>query len=222
VAILGSLTAVGLLGIGQNKGGGPGGGFEVAVPGNAVLFGFFLALTIAISFMEEKNGGTFRRLCAAPVSRGALLCSKLVPYFLVGMVQMTFLFGFGRLVFGMEIGGSHLALGTLSAAVVLCATSLGLLIASFSGTQKQVGGVGSIVLLVMGLVGGAMVPRIAMPEVMRSAGLATPHAWALDGYYDVILTEGAGVADIGVEVAALLGFALVFAVIGALRFRFED
>ncbi|MBT8495250.1 MAG: ABC transporter permease [Deltaproteobacteria bacterium] len=197
------------------------GGFELSVPGNAVLFGFFLALTIAIAFLEER-GGTFRRLCAAPVPRYKLLLAKLAPYFLVGLVQMAFLFGFGRLVLGMEIGGSYLALILLTCAVVLCATCLGLLIASFSGTQKQVGGIGSIALLIFGLLGGAMVPRITMPELMQTIGLATPHAWALDGYYDVILRQGSTVADILPETAALLGFAAVFAAIGAARFRFES
>jgi ABC-2 type transport system permease protein len=197
------------------------GGFELSVPGNAVLFGFFLALTIAISFLEERHGGTFRRLCAAPVPRYRLLLAKLAPYFLVGLVQMAFLFGFGKLVLGMEIGGSLLALAILTCAVVLCATSLGLLIASFSGTQKQVGGIGSIALLILGLVGGAMVPRIAMPELMQTIGLATPHAWALDGYYDVILRQGSTVADVLPETGALLGFTVLFAAIGGTRFRFN-
>ena len=122
---------------------------------------------------------------------------------------------------GMKIGGSYAALAVLTTAVVVCATCLGLFIASFSGTQKQVGGIGSIVLLILGLIGGAMVPRIAMPELMQTLGLATPHGWALDGYYDVILRKGATIADILPEAGALLGFAAVFAAVGAARFRFE-
>lgn len=196
-------------------------GFQVAVPGNSVLFGFFLALTVALSIVEERKTGTFRRLLAAPIRRRALLISKLVPFFIIGAAQMAVLFGAGILLFGMRVGGSPLALIVFTLVVVLCATSLGLLIASFSGTQKQVGGVGSIFLLVMGLVGGAMVPRAIMPDSIQLIGLMTPHAWALDGFYELLVREGAGLADVAKEIGALLGFSALFTVVGAVRFRFE-
>jgi ABC-type transport system involved in multi-copper enzyme maturation permease subunit len=195
--------------------------FQVSVPGNAVLFGFFLALTVALSFVEEKQSGTWRRIMAAPISRPAILVAKLVPYFLIGCAQMTVLFTIGALVFGMKIGGSLAALAALTAAVVLCATALGLLIASFGGTQKKIGSIGSICILVLGLLGGGMMPRVFMPEVMQTIGLATPHAWALDGYYDLLLRDGAGFSDVWRSIVMVLGFALLFGGIGAARFRFE-
>lgn len=196
-------------------------GFQVAVPGNSVLFGFFLALTVALSFGEERRHGTWRRLLAAPIRHSDVLLAKLVPFVLIGLVQMLFLFGTGALVFGLVVEGSLIALILLTMAQVLCATSLGLFIASFGGSEKQVGGVGSICLLVMGLVGGAMVPRMMMPGAMQSVGLATPHAWALDGFFDVLVRPGTGVIDIVPQLAALAGFTLLFGVIGTLRFRFE-
>lgn len=196
-------------------------GFQVSVPANAVLFGFFIALTCALSFVEERRSGTFRRLMASPVSRPLILVSKLVPFAVIGGIQMTFLFATGVLLFGLRIGGSVAALITLTGAVVVCATALGLLIASLSGTEKQIGGIGSTTLLLMGLAGGAMFPRMIMPKALQTFGLVTPHAWALDGYAELLVRDGAGIADIAPQVAALLGFALVFGVLGALRFRFE-
>lgn len=196
-------------------------GFQVSVPGNAVLFGFFLALTVALSFVEERRIGTWRRLLAAPISRPAVLLAKLVPFALIGVIQFVFLFGVGALAFGMQVAGSALALCVLTLAVVLCATALGLFIASFGGTEKQVGGIGSIIILVMGLLGGAMIPRPVMPETMQSIGLIVPHAWALDAYYAVLIREGTGLADIWREVGALCGFTAAYALIGSLRFRFE-
>jgi len=196
-------------------------GFQVSVPGNAVLFGFFLALTVALSFVEERRSGTWRRLLAAPVHRPTLLVAKLVPYFLVGLVQMGFLLGVGALAFGMQVAGSVVALCVLTVAVVFCATGLGLFIASFGGTEKQVGSVGSIIILVMGLLGGAMVPRMVMPESMQQIGLAVPHGWALEGYYDVLIREGTTLGDIGVPILAVFGFGVVFTVVGALKFKFE-
>lgn len=196
-------------------------GFQVSVPGNAVLFGFFLGLTVALSFVEERRTGTWRRLLAAPVSRSTLLIGKLVPWFLVGLVQMAFLFGVGAGAFGMNVGGSLLALVALTMAVVACAVALGLFIASFGGTEKQVGSIGSIALLVMGLLGGAMIPRMAMPDTMQIIGLATPHGWALEGYYALLIREGATLADIAPAIGGVCGFAVLFAVVGAWRFRWH-
>jgi ABC-2 type transport system permease protein len=195
--------------------------FQVTVPGNAVLFGFFIALTTAVSFVTERRTGTWRRLLAAPVPRWKALLATLVPYFIVGLVQLTFLFGVGAVGFGMRIAGSVPALAVLSIAVVLCAVSLGLLFATFATTERQIGGVGSVVLLVMGLLGGCMFPRLIMPAFMRSVGHAVPHSWALDGYYDVLVRQDTTIADIAPSILALLAFAVVFAGVGVWRFRFE-
>jgi len=195
--------------------------FQLYVPGSAVLFGFFLALTVGVAFVHERRSGTFRRLLAAPVRRPLVLVAKLVPYYLVGLAQMGFLFGLGILVFGMEVGGSALALAILTGAVVFAAVSLGLFIASFGGTERQVGAIGSVCLLVMGLLGGCMVPRALMPASMQKVGLFTPHAWALDGYYDVLVRAGTGLADLAIPIAAVLAFGLAFATVGSLRFDFE-
>jgi ABC-2 type transport system permease protein len=196
-------------------------GFQITVPGNAVLFGFFLSLTVGLSFVEERKRGTWRRILAAPVDRRLVLVAKLVPFFLVGLIQFTFLFGIGAIVFGMRIAGSTVALVALTASIVLCATSLGLAMAAIGGSEKQLGGVGSICLLVMGLLGGSMVPRFVMPPAMRTAGLFVPHGWALDGYYDVLVRPGTGLADVAPQIAAILGFAAVFATFGVIVFKYE-
>ena len=195
--------------------------FQLTVPGNAVLFGFFLAMTVAMTFASERRTGTWRRLLAAPVPRWKALVGTLVPYFVIGLVQMAFLFGLGVLVFGMQVAGSVAGLVALCVAVVVCAVCLGLAFASVGGTEKQIGSTAPVVLLVMGLLGGCMFPRIAMPPFMKSLGLVVPHSWALDGFYDVLVRQGTSLADLAPSIGALLGFGLLFAVLGLARFRFE-
>jgi len=195
--------------------------FQVTVPGNAVLFGFFLAMTVAMTFASERKTGTWRRLLAAPVPRWKALVGTLVPYIVIGFVQMAFLFGLGAFAFGMQVAGSLVGLVVLCIAVVLCAVCLGLVFASFGGTEKQIGSTAPVVLLVMGLLGGCMFPRIAMPPFMKSLGHVVPHSWALDGFYDVLVRQGTSLVELAPSIGALLGFAALFAVIGLARFRFE-
>jgi len=196
--------------------------FQITVPGNAVLFGFFIALTCALSFAEERRSGTWRRLLAAPVPRWKLLVAKMLPYAALGMMQVGILFAIGALGFGMQIGGSMAALIVLTIGVACCATALGLVIAAFSSTEKQISSLGSVLILTMGLLGGCMVPRLLMPRMVQQIGLAVPHGWALDGYYTLLVHRGAGFADVAGPIAAVYGFALAFAIIGVRRFRFDS
>lgn len=195
--------------------------FQISVPGNAVLFGFFLSLSVALSFAQERRTGTWQRLLAAPVPRWHALAAMLVPYFFIGAAQLAFFFTLGALGFGMEIAGSHVALIALSLALVYCAIALGLLFAAIGGSERQLGGFGSVTLLVMGMLGGCMVPRQAMPPFMQSLGLGVPHGWALDGYGDVLSLAGTTLGDVAPSLAALLLFGTAFAAIGLARFRFE-
>lgn len=195
--------------------------FQVTVPGNAVLFGFFIALTTAMAFLGERKSGTWRRLLAAPVRRSTALLATLVPYFLVGCCQLVFLFAVGATLFGMRVAGSLPALVVLSLCVVYCAVSLGLLFASIATTEKQLGGIGSVLLLVMGMLGGCMVPRLVMPPFMKTIGMFTPHAWALDGYYAILVREGTGFAEVAPSLVALGLFGTAFATLGLALFRFE-
>ena len=195
--------------------------FQITVPGNAVLFAFFISMAVAITFAHERHTGTWRRMLAAPVSRWRMLIGKLVPYFLISLVQVAFLFGLGAGVFGMKVAGSVTALVVLTASVSLCSVSFGLLVASFGGTERQIGSTVPIAILVMGLLGGCMFPRMFMPGIMKTIGLGVPHSWALDGYYAVLIKSGTTVATIAPELAALLAFAAGFALLGLWRFRFE-
>src|SRR5262249_15610466 len=143
-------------------------GFQVTVPGNAVLFAFFVSMVVAVSFAHERHTGTWRRLLAAPVPRWPALVGKLRAYYLISLGRVAFLFGIGIGVFGMKVAGSPTALIALTLCVSLCAVCFGLAIASFGGTERQIGSTAPIAILVMGLLGGCMFPRILMPAFMKN------------------------------------------------------
>ena len=195
--------------------------FQVTVPGNAVLFAFFLSLAVAITFAHERHTGVWKRMLAAPVPRWQALIGKIVPYLLISLVQLTFLFGLGVGVFGMKIAGSIGALVLISIALSLCSVTFGFLVSSFGGTERQIGSTVPVIVLVMGLLGGCMFPRMFMPAFMKQIGNAVPQSWALDGYYDVLIREGTGVAQIAPQLIALVGFSALFTMLGLWRFKFE-
>lgn len=195
---------------------------EQNVPG-WLLFGvFFIAQVLAGSLARERADGTFRRLLAAPVSRAGALLGKVAPFLLVNLGQVAVMTTVGVLVLPL-LGAPRLALGGHAAAMLgitlaasLTATGLGLLLA----TVERVAGFGSLLVVTMAALGGVMVPRRVMPHALAELGLLTPHAWALDGYQQV-LVRGAGLPGVLPNLAALLAFAIAFFALALWRFRWE-
>jgi len=193
---------------------------EQNVPGYTIYGVFFIIQTIATSLFREKNEGTFRRLQAAPLSNLALLAGKLLPYFLINLIQIALMFTVGVVVFHINLGSNPLALVLLSVASGAAATGLGLLLASLTKTQEQAGSLGALLAIMLSALGGSMVPTFVMPQFMQTLAKFTPHYWALNGFQDVIV-RGLGVADILPVVGILMAFAAAFWAIAIWRFKFE-
>jgi ABC-2 type transport system permease protein len=193
---------------------------EQNVPGYTIYGVFFIISAIANSIFRERNDGTFRRLQAAPLSKAAILIGKLLPYYLINLLQIVVMFTIGVLVFHIGLGHDPLALVMVSLAASAAATGMGFLLAALGRTQEQVGNLGTLISVVMAAVGGMMVPSYVMPHFMQTISRFTPHAWALSGYQDIIV-RGLGVVDILPAVGMLMLFALVFWAIGIWRFQFD-
>jgi ABC-type multidrug transport system permease subunit len=192
---------------------------EQNVPAYTIFGVFFIVLTLASSFLQEKKDGTFQRILAAPLSKAALLVGKLLPYYLVNLVQITLMFIVGVIVFGMKLGYLP-GLVIVSLALAAAANGLGLLVAALGKTEAQVNGLSVLLAITLSALGGMMVPAFIMPGLMKSLSLFTPHAWALAGYHDIIV-RGLRIKQILPEVGVLLGFASFFFIIAFWRFRFD-
>jgi ABC-2 type transport system permease protein len=201
-------------------------GVQIGVPGFAVLFIFLTAQITARSIYDEKRTGTFRRLLASPLGKWPMLVGKLIPNFVVVVLQVVFLFAAGIFLLplmgldALRLGDDIPALVLLVLSVALCCTTLGILIAAIARTEAQIGGVAALVLWVLAFLGGAFIPLFLINESMATLGQVTPHYWAVTGFYD-LLTRGQGLAAILDSIGVLLGFSAVFFVIGAWRFEFE-
>jgi len=194
--------------------------FQQNVPGYTIYGIFWIVSLLAGSVLQEKRDGTFRRLLVAPMNRAVMLAGKLVPYYIINLIQLAIMLGASSLLFGMSLGYSPAGLVVVSLAAAATATGLGVLVSALARTEAQVGGLTVLLLLTMSALGGCFVPRFIMPEWLRTIGLVTPHAWALDAYQD-LLVRGYGLLEVLPKVGGLAAFAIVFFAIGVWRFRFE-
>lgn len=186
------------------------------VPAWLIFSMFFVVVPISAVFIAERQHGTLQRLATQQVSFGLILVGKLLPFFVVNQAQAVVMVLVGRYLVPLAGGealvlpgsGSALfALWLMAAAVSVAAVAWALLIASLARTAEQAtvfGGVGNIL---MGAIGGIMVPKFVMPAGMQALTQLSPMAWALDGFHRVMLRNGDS-SDIVLPATALVCFAL--------------
>lgn len=197
---------------------------SVYIPGFAVLFIFLTAQTTAQSIYEEKKTGGFRRLLAAPIGKPTVLAGKMTPNFITGMVQIIVLFGAGIIVFPvlglnrMALGNDPLALVLVCMIVLLCSTSLGVLIAAIARTEGQISGLSAVVLWIFGFA-GIWLNQMPSTGFFEPISKVIPHYWANLAFLDLFV-RGKDLADIAPRILILLGFTVVFFTVGVWRFDF--
>jgi ABC-2 type transport system permease protein len=192
-----------------------------ATGADSTIYGiFWIVSLLAGSVFQEKREGTFRRLLVAPMRRPVMLAGKLVPYYLINLLQIAAMLGLSSLLFGVSLGRSPVGLVAVSLAAAATATGLGVLVAALARTEAQVGAIATVLLLTLAVLGGCFIPRWVMPEWLQTLGLLTPHAWAVDAL-QALMVQGQGVLDVLPSIGALAAFAALFFGLGVWRFRFE-
>ncbi len=204
----------------------PFSGPNVTVPGFTVLFVFLAAGSTAMSIYNEKKVGSFRRLMAAPVSKAELLLGKMLPAFIIAVIQVIVIFVVGVFLLpllgleGLTLGEDPLAVALIVIMMALCAAGLGVLIAAFAKTEGQIGGGAAVLLWAMGALGGAFFPTFLLEGFLGQAGKAVPHYWAGKALFGV-LARGQTLTNITTELAVLFGFTVLFWLVGVWRFDFD-
>jgi ABC-2 type transport system permease protein len=194
---------------------------EQNVPGYTIFGIFFIVQVIGTTILKEKEGGTYDRLLTVPISPSRMLFGKLLPFYLVNIIQVAFMFLFGYFVFGISLGECFAGLFLVTLATAATANSLGLLIASISQTTEQMGPLSSLILICMATIGGIFIPFFEMPKLLQSISFLTPHAWALKGFQD-ILVRGYTLTAVLPTVIALLGFSAIFYITALLKIRLSN
>jgi ABC-2 type transport system permease protein len=153
--------------------------------GTAVMFVLFSCSGAGGALIEEAESGTLERLLASQLGMGRLLAGKWLFLTALGILQVTLMFVWGALVFGLELRRHLLGFALMTSVTCAAASGFGLVLATACRSRGQLSGVSTIVVLVMSAVGGSMFPRFLMSETLQKIGLVTFNAWALDGYVKV-------------------------------------
>ena len=188
------------------------------VPGLVgVLLSMTMILITSLAITRERERGTLEQLIVTPIGKTSMMLGKILPFVLVGYVQMTVILLLGWVLFGVPIRGNVPGLYAVSLLFVLANLGLGLFVSTVARTQAQAMQLSFMLLMPNILLSGFMFPREAMPKPMQWISAALP----LTHYLRVlrgILLKGTSVTDLWPEAAILGGMAVVILMLSVARF----
>jgi ABC-2 type transport system permease protein len=188
------------------------------VPG---LIGVILTMTMvmltAMAIARERERGTLEQLIVSPVRRVELIIGKILPYIVIGYVQMTLIIVMGRLVFDVPLVGSLALLYAFAFLFIAANLALGLFFSTLAQTQQQAMQMSFFFLLPNILLSGFMFPFEAMPVPAQVLAHALPLTHFLRIVRGITL-KGAGFSDVQPELLWLGGLLAVLVALASLRF----
>jgi ABC-2 type transport system permease protein len=189
------------------------------VPGlTAIILTMTMILFTSIALVRERERGNLELLITTPIRPLELMVGKLLPYILVGLVQITIILGLGRLVFNVPFQGEFPSLAVVTLAFIAASLTLGLLISTIAMTQMQAMQLTVFILMPSILLSGFMFPFEAMPRAAQFISELLPATHFMRLIRGVFL-RGAQASQLLPDLLWLLGFTAVVLGITTRRFR---
>jgi ABC-2 type transport system permease protein len=180
----------------------------VFAAGLGVMFLLFSAAGAGGALIEEVESGTLDRVLSTRVTMTQLLLGKMLYLSTVAIAQLTVMFAWGELFFGLELHRHIPGFLVMAVVTALAASAFGLVLAALSRTRMQLVALSNLLILVMSALGGSMFPRYLLSESVQKVGLITLNAWAIDGFMKVFWRDEP-LAALAPQVAFLVGAAAV-------------
>lgn len=195
---------------------------EQHVPGFSIMFVLMsLIFSVAFGLRDEEIWGTSRRLAMAPVSQTAVLGGKLLARIVVGVAQLSILLLFGRVVYGLTLGDSPLAMVLVVLCIVFALACFSVVVAALAGSRERIIPIGLSAVFILAALGGCWWPFFNQPAWMQVLGRGVVTTWSMFAIHDVML-RGRTVLDVVPTLAVLLGYGLFSFAIGLRLFRYAD
>jgi len=185
------------------------------VPAWIVFSMFFVIIPISTLFITERDDGTLARLKSINSSKMVLFVSKIIPYMIINQLQLISMIFVGVFIVPL-LGGDRLdisgvdflALSIIGVSISFGAVGFALFLSTLMKSTEQASTVGALSSIIMGAVGGIMVPKLVMPPFMQQLSMLSPMSWGLEGMLDVFV-RNLGVNSILFESAVLVVFGIV-------------
>jgi ABC-2 type transport system permease protein len=183
-----------------------------------VILTMTMILFTSTAIVREKERGNLELLITTPVRSFELMLGKIVPYILIGLVQMTIILSLGHFVFDVPINGRPDQIVGATLLFIAASLTLGLIISTVAKTQLQAMQMTVFVLLPSILLSGFLFPYEGMPEPAQWIAEALPATHFVRMIRGVVLRD-ASLANVADDTLFLVLFTLGGLLVATLKFR---
>ena len=171
-----------------------------------------------LNLVNEKEAGTIEAMNVTPVGKFVFVLSKLIPYWIVGLLVVTVGMIIGWAVYGLIPEGNILLIYLATLLFSLVMSGLGVFVANKSATILQSIFMIFAFIIIFQLMSGLFTPIASMPQWAQYITYAIPPRYFIEIMRAVYL-KGASMADLWQQYAALLGFATLLSIIAAITYK---
>lgn len=179
------------------------------------LVGMFLS---GINLVKEKEIGTIEQINVTPIRKYQFIIGKLLPFWIIGNVELSAGLLVGKLLFGIPMAGSLWLVFGFAAIYLLVVLGIGLLVSTITFTQQQAMFISWFFLIIFVLMSGLFTPISSMPVWAQEITRFNPIAYFVE-VMRLVLLKGAGLADIKHHFYTMLLFAFVVNGLAVFNYR---
>jgi len=166
------------------------------LPGILVILVTAIGLLLAgLNVVREKEIGTIEQLNVTPIRKYQFITAKLVPFLLIGLVDLAFGLLLGKILFNIPFNGSLALLFLYSSFYLVAVLGLALFLSTISTTQPQYLFVVFFVVMIFVMMSGIFTPTESMPHWAQQFNLVNPAAYFMR-VIRMVMLKGSGFADV--------------------------
>jgi len=165
-------------------------------------------IVMATSIARERERGTLEQLAVTPLTAAEIFIGKLVPYFVLALLDTVNVMILARLLFGVSLAGHYSVVATLVVIFVLSSLGIGQLISTVSKNQGQAIQLAVFYIMPTFVLSGAFTPIETQPEHVRPIALFFPLTYFCHGFRSALLRQ-ASFADVATDLLALSAFVVL-------------
>ncbi len=179
------------------------------------VIGMFMS---GMNLVREKEIGTIEQLNVTPVKKYQFIVGKLVPFWIIGLLDLAFGLTIAWIIFDLPIVGNLLTLFFMAGVYLISVLGLGLFISTLADTQQQVMFVSFFFMMLFILMGGIFTPVESMPDWAQKIDYLNPIYYFMRVMRMVVL-KGSGLTDLLQELLSLLILGVTFLSLAIWRYR---
>ena len=177
------------------------------------------AMMTSISIVREKERGTMEVLLVSPVRPILIIIAKMVPYFILGILDLTFILTISYFILHVPIAGNLMSLAAVSMLFLIVALSLGLLISVLTETQvAAMLASGMILLMPCIMLSGMIYPIESMPKILQIIADIVPASWFISACRKLMIM-GVSITMVWREIVVMTFMAVLLITVSLIKFK---